>query len=81
MLSLCLILATFRALAQATYVYVIEKRAEALLGKDNPSASTRIKLCSDYYKILVHPSLISVGSGFLCLALAVLAFHPRVFRV
>lgn len=55
------LLATFRALAQATYVYIMEKKAETLLGKDNPGASARIKLCSDYHKIPVHPSLINVS--------------------
>lgn len=61
-LLFCLVLATFRALAQATYAYIIEKNVETLLGKGNPSASTRIKLCSDYYKILVYPSLVSISS-------------------
>lgn len=63
-LTLCEI-ATFRALAAAVYIYVMEKKVEASQGKTFPGASARTKLCADYHKIPVHQSLLAV-SGSTC---------------
>lgn len=47
-------IATFRALAAAVYIYVIEKKVEASQGKTFPDASACTKLYADYYKIPIH---------------------------